>query len=57
MRLLLDQRNKIERSLSLVAQAEQLVAGSGLPADTQRIELGLALSKAKAILESFLDRR
>lgn len=57
MRILSDQRDKIESSLRLVAQAERLVVGSGLPADTLRIELGVSLSQTKAILENFLDRR
>jgi hypothetical protein len=52
-----DQQDKIESSLRLVAQAERLVVGSGLPANTLRIELGASLSRAKAILEHFLDRR
>jgi hypothetical protein len=57
MRLRTDQRDEIERSLKLVGEAGRVIAGAGLPATTLRIELGAALSQAKAILENFLDQR
>jgi hypothetical protein len=57
MRIFSDQRDKIERSLKLASELERSVTELGLPASTLRIELGLAISQAKAILEHFHDRR